>query len=533
MTGIAPITSMKRLLAGVAAAALLTSASIGQAQTRDSGPSDYLKCDGQPNNMTAGESLGRLVGALTLLSIFAPAPEGANPNARMIGHDGIIACNRLIDSVGSEAETNPQRRVPLIIARAIHHIEAADYPAALADVAKAREEAAIAGLAGNPLYERSTGRGVAMIEAHARLRLGEIEEARRVALAGVGDQRHSLFGLYGYYPFNEFAETRSADEDVYYRSFSSLMPVVTYVHASRLEETGDFTTAALLREDMIGLLDVLGSKFGTPERSSSSYANAALAQGLAGNWERSNHLAELARTNMETRIREGNPENNSSVAVEMLDLQTVLRAFAEGRTGEARRLFSGRSAWPGVSFGALVETTRRLREGASEEELIGPLATTPEALWTRRRESELASMIEKDKDNVTLWRHLRAAPAEASYRAISREVWRLDRSRLLDPPNIDGWSSVRMPWQGGVLAGLDGMVLHTALQARHQGKQGFVLLTSPSNPSSAMVRFGAPGDRGMSEGRFIDAAAAIAELGPLIPSPEAIEAERRASRRRR
>ena len=532
MIGVAPLQSMKYLLAGAAAATLLF-ASAAQAQSRNDGPSDYLKCDGQPNNMTAGESLGRLLGAVTLLGIFAPPAEGYNPDARLVGHDGIVACSRLIDGIGGDAESNPQRRVPLIIARAIHNIEAADYTAALADVTKAREEAVAAGLAGNPFYERTTGRGVAMIEAHARLRLGEIEEARRVALTGVGDQRHSLFGLFGYDSFDEFSQTRSADEDIYYVSFSRLMPVVTYLRAARLEETGDFTTAALLREDMIGLLDVLTAKAGPQDRSSSGYASAALAQGLAGNWERSNYLAEEARTNMETRVREGNPENNASVAVEILDLQTIVRAHAEGRIGEARRLFSGRSAWPGVSFGALVETTRRLREGASEEELIGPLAMTPDALWTRRREAELAGMIEKDKDNNTLWRHLRAAPPASGYRAISREVWRIDRSRLLDAPNLDGWSSIRMPYQGGVLAGLDGMVLHAALQARHQGKQGFVLVTAPSNPASAMIRFGAPGDRGISEGRFIDAAAAIAELEPLIPSPEAIRAQEQAERRRR
>ena len=528
MIGVAPHKSMKCLLAGAAALALMLG-STAQAQSRNDGPSDYLKCDGNPNNMTAGESLGRLVGALTLLSIFAPSPEGSNPNARMIGHDGIVACNRLIDSVGAEAETNPQRRVPLIIARAIHHIEAADYTAALADVAKAREEAATAGLAGNPLYERTTGRGVSMIEAQARLRLGEIEEARRIALSGVSQQRHSLFGLYGYRAFGEFSQTRTEDEAIYFSSFGRLLPIANYLNAARLEETGDFAAAALLREDMIGLFDV----FEANERSSSSYASTAVAQGLAGNWERSNHLAEEARTNMETRIREGNAENNSSVTVEILDLQTVLRAHAEGRTGEARRLFSGRSAWPGVSFGALVETTRRLREGASEDELIGPLAMTPDALWARRREAELASMIEKDKDNRTLWQYLRDAPPASGYRAISREVWRLDRSRLLGETDSDGWNDLTMPYQGGVLAGLDGMVLHAALQARHRGKPGFVMITSTNNPRFAIVRFGAPGDRGISEGRFIDAAEAIAELEPLIPSPETIEAERRASRRRR
>jgi hypothetical protein len=512
----------RAMLNGMAAMAMLGASVPALAQARASGPSDYLKCDGQPNNMTAGESIGRLIGAVTLLGIFAPPAEGANPGSRLIGADGVAACTRLLDSEGAAAETNPERRIPLIIARAIHQIEAADYGAALADVAKARAEAATAGLTGNPLFERSTGRGISMIEAHARLRLGEIEAARGVALSGI-------FGLFGYAPFAEFSQTRTADEDLFNTSFTRLFPAAAFGHAARLEETGDFAAAALLREDMIGLNDVLGAK----ERASLTFANAAMAQGLAGNWERSNELAELARTNMETRVREGNPENNSSVVVEVLDLQTIARAAHEGRMAEARRLFTGRSSWPGVTFGSLVEVTRRLREGASEAELTGTLAMTPEGHWQRRRESEMASMIERDRDNRTLWRHLRTAPAEASYRAISRDVWRLDRSRLLLTENAEGWRPLIMPNAGGAVAGLDGMVLHAALQARHMGKRGFVMLSSPAAPQLALVRFGEPGDRGISETRFIDAAEAIAELEPIIPSPEVIRERERASRRRR
>lgn len=522
-------SGIRAMLGGMAAIAMIGAGAPGLAQTRGSGPSDYLKCDGQPNNMTAGESIGRLIGAVTLLGIFAPPAEGSNPGARLLGAEGVAACNRLIDSEGAAAETNPERRIPLIIARAIHQIEAADYGAALADVAKAREEAAAAGLTGNPLFERSTGRGIALIEAHARLRLGEIEAARTVALSGIAQQRHSIFGLFGYAPFAEFSQTRSADEDLFNASFTRLFPAAAFSHAARLEETGDFAGAALLREDMIGLNDVLGAK----DRASLTFANAALAQGLAGNWDRSNELAELARTNMETRVREGNAENNSSVVVEVLDLQAIARAAHEGRMAEARRLFSGRSSWPGVTFGSLVEVSRRLRDGASEAELTGPLAMTPEGHWQRRRESEMASMLERDRDNRTLWRHLRTAPAESSYRAISRDVWRLDRSRLLLSENAEGWRPLVMPSAGGAIAGLDGMVLHAALQARHLGKRGFVMLSSPSAPQVALVRFGEPGDRGISEFRFIDAAEAIAELGPLIPSPEVIRERERASRRRR
>jgi hypothetical protein len=59
------------------------------------------------------------------------------------------------------------------------------------------------------------------------------------------------------------------------------------------------------------------------------------------------------------------------------------------------------------------------------------------------------------------------------------------------------------------------------------------MLSSPAAPQLALVRFGEPGDRGISETRFIDAAEAIAELEPIIPSPEVIRERERASRRRR
>lgn len=65
--------TIRAMLGSMAAAvAMLGTSAPALAQARRTGPSDYLKCDGQPNNMTAGESIGRLIGAVTLLGIFAP-----------------------------------------------------------------------------------------------------------------------------------------------------------------------------------------------------------------------------------------------------------------------------------------------------------------------------------------------------------------------------------------------------------------------------------------------------------------------------
>jgi hypothetical protein len=45
----------------------------------------YLRCDGNPNNLTGGESFARLVGAVTLLGLLAPARELADPAKRQFG----------------------------------------------------------------------------------------------------------------------------------------------------------------------------------------------------------------------------------------------------------------------------------------------------------------------------------------------------------------------------------------------------------------------------------------------------------------
>lgn len=144
--------------------------------------SHYLQCDGNPNNMSAGEGIARFIGAVTLLGLFAPAVEQPSPAARLFGERGIAACSQLIDGPGRESSV--VRRLPLILARALHRIEAGDYRAAILDVALARKEADVAGLATNPYFARSLGISFDMIEAEALFAAGDVDAARDVAAAG-------------------------------------------------------------------------------------------------------------------------------------------------------------------------------------------------------------------------------------------------------------------------------------------------------------------------------------------------------------
>src|SRR5690606_6691407 len=109
-----------------------------------------------------------------------------DPAKRLFGPAGVDACSQLIDP-GERAEGNPVRRVPLILARAAHRIEAKDYTAAIADVALARQEAAAAGLVGNPYFDRSMGLSFNNLEAAAHLRLGDPARAREVSLGSIAN----------------------------------------------------------------------------------------------------------------------------------------------------------------------------------------------------------------------------------------------------------------------------------------------------------------------------------------------------------
>src|SRR4051812_12784796 len=73
----------------------------------------YVRCDGNPDNITAGETLARVVAITALVGLFMPQHEAPNLSRRLTGADGVAAC-----SAALEKESNATRRVQLILARA-------------------------------------------------------------------------------------------------------------------------------------------------------------------------------------------------------------------------------------------------------------------------------------------------------------------------------------------------------------------------------------------------------------------------------
>src|SRR5262249_5941814 len=146
-----------RILLVSAAMALVLEAPVQAQKTADQKPAGslYLQCDGNPDNMSAGELGVRLVAITAIVGLFVPQPETPDPSKRLFADKGVASCNELIE--GPKKEKTFERRIPLILARGLHRIEAKDYAGALIDVALARQEAATAGLADNPYFQRSVG----------------------------------------------------------------------------------------------------------------------------------------------------------------------------------------------------------------------------------------------------------------------------------------------------------------------------------------------------------------------------------------
>lgn len=519
---------------GAAALALMVACAgsapaFAQAAKAEKVPSLHVQCDGNPNNMSAGETAARLIGAITLLALFAPPPEDADPDKRKFGAEGVSICSMLID--GEKRETNDYRRINLILGRAIHRIEAKDYDGAVADAALARSQAESAGFMANPYYVRSQGRAFDLIAAAALYRAGKTVEARDAALANLHDARFlftPLLGVPEYLLLDPSESPREAD----FNGWRSRLGIGVASQAERLEEWGRFADAAAVREAHVDF-----NKRTMPElRSSAVIARAAIALALAGNTDLSDTRIAEARANADKRRAAGDTERDASEIVELFDLHAIIRQSQRGELAAARRLFAARSQWVAASFGSVVEVTKRLRTDATADEMIGGLSRDPEALWKERLETRRAEALAKDADNATLFRLIPSVDSAAAYRGLSKQVWRTDKSKLVIELKDDSKSKLKMERMFHYGADFDALfpayALHAALLAKSRGHQGFAMLPMFADRIAyAAFITGNKGDPGLSEPMFADAEEVIAALSPVIPSPETIRAEAKAKKK--
>jgi len=144
----------------------------------------------------------------------------------------------------------------------------------------------------------------------------------------------------------------------------------------------------------------------------------------------------------------------------------------------------------------------------------------------------LAQQLQTDTNNHTLFSNILPYAKVGDYEKLSRNVWRTDKSRMLDDkPMKDSKfytvSTYSMP-DISPFARQDALVLHSALMAKAKGFKGFLFIKGTQINDFASVMFGNPGDANMPAALYSDADAVIAELRQVIPPPEELEARQKA-----
>jgi hypothetical protein len=492
-------------------------------------PSLHVQCDGMPNNMSGGETAVRLLALTAVIGLLAPPPEGADPAKRKFGAEGVDVCTRVL--TGDKPENNVNRRLDLIIARAIHQIEAKQYDAALADVAMARAEAKAAGLMDDPYFRRSRALSFDQIEAAALVRLQRWDDAQNRSLANVQLVQYSLPLMLQVKSYAPFVRAPLDADAAYQDHLARLHPAFLISRSFRYHDLGKFADAARMAEDWVQYDESFkGRKNNT--QSPWARASAALAHGLAGEWDAAAARAADARQLDRQLVADGTPEKSRSSTAELLDLYEVARLAHQGDLNASRRMFTGRSSWLEAPFGALVEINARLRIGAKPEELIGTLAKTPDQMWAERRETGLAELIAKDKDNKTLFGLTVPYVKAGGFEGLSGKVWKLDKSKIIlkrDAKVIEDPSEeLLFLYQVESNGRFDAWMLHAALIAQSRGLKGLIFMPQRNSANSIFVRLGNPGDPKLPASLFIDAQDVIATLSPVIPDPLTLKARREA-----
>jgi hypothetical protein len=228
----------------------------------------------------------------------------------------------------------------------------------------------------------------------------------------------------------------------------------------------------------------------------------------------------------------GKEFKDEALIVERVDFFSIVKLARDGKLTEARRSFAARSRWTAPTFGQVVEMSRRLRSGAKPEELFGFLADTPETLIERRRKESLARLLERDKDNKSLFKYILPYASVSGYERLSGRVWNTGNNRIIAKekrPKSDVY--MLSVFDGDTLTQPEILLLHAALQAKARGVSGLVFRLIPDDPRIAFVYFTNRGAPGISDKQYLDADTVIADLRKVIPSPQDTK-ERMAERRK-
>ena len=480
------------------------------------GPSIYLQCDGLPKIDSAAKSVARSLVLLATLTVVG-RQELADVSKRLEGQPGVDACGAAIAD-----ESDPGRKVRLTLFRAIHHIEAKDFDAALVD---ARSIGSVAGpLAQDMGYKHSLMISGLEIEAASLTRLGRPAEAVAAALKMAAAAPYDVVSQVRAGRFVNLTSEISPEKARFLDRLGRLAPGQLGALAMARAMAGDFKTAALDDEARLDINEA--SAVAKPTALPDWLARASVEWALAGDLAKSAARAQSARAMLDVMNQDGSAANNAqsvTFAEDLLDLQVIAVQAAQGQVAQARTGFLARGHWPKTAAALTIEIAARLRGGANAEQSGTALARDPTVLREEAATAVARGMLADPKAGEWLYGAIRPLMSVSDFSLWTHGVWRADKSPYLQKkpakPTSVGDYVLLQNYGYANYASIEALVLHCALLTRAQGKAVFVLGTDRSF-NGTMLRYGEAGAPGFPSVAVLDVKTVIEALSEEFPDPK-------------
>lgn len=470
--------------------------------------------------MSGAETAARLIALSLVVGLLAPPHESADLSKRFVGAEGVAACDAALTN-----ETNEVRRAQLLLARAIHHIEAKSYDAAIAD---AREVHDMNGPVASTLgFRQSLGVSAYELQAAALLRANRLPEAEHAVLTMVDESPWDVDNYVHALKYIGLTPAMTPERRSFLDRYTRLRPDGITERAAMRDLAGDFAGSA---DDLAMLLDAFQS-FAKPDadlpKLPATRGLLADKYALAGQMEKARALAAQARTELDA-VSSGAEAINRSQEIERageaLDFFAVIEKMAGGNVDAARAAFAARSRWFAPGPAAVALLTDRLRAGAKPEQLTGALAMTAESIRQKAIDARIAAMTAGKNSDAALWSAVRSPISAGAYTGLARNTWRIDKSKYMAKPKVaptgpTGPGEGIIVTDGSGVASGEALLLHAALIAQSRGKTVYMLMPVRKRIDVAVVKFGNAGDAGFPADMTLDAATVIAGISPAIAQP--------------
>lgn len=511
----------------LAAACLLTSAlpsALASPARADS--ADSLKCDGAPTQISPGELIGRAL-LLTATLGIAGRPPQQDVSQRARGLNGVAAC----DAAMLE-ERAPIRKVQLMLARAVHHIEASDYAAALDDARKAPD---LAGPAAADIgFRHSLYLSSLDLQAASLVRARRYAEAEAVALTLADTAPYDVTAQVEVVPYMMLVEGVSPQKQAYLDRLVRIFPQALAARAIVYEWAGRYLDAAADYASIVELRAAFSAGTMPPPPDALALRAAMLAMGgkLDEAAAQAADAAALIRV-LTASGKGGVMQSPIDSAEQALDFQSIVADLAAGRASAARVKFAARSHWSIPAPASVADLAARLRQGARPEELTGALAADPAATRANALVSNAGAITEANNADTALFAIIRPPMTEATYRDWAGDAWDTKASPFLHKkvPGDEYLGELMVaprstprfmtaPRALSVAAG-DALLLYAAVLAQSRGQKSFELLPARADFEAIFMKFGNPGDPGMVAATSFDAATVVSDLSAEFPQPRA------------